>query len=406
MPKAKSKTRPHNERSRGISRSSPRGSVQASSAASHSLASTRMQLNESEAVPSPSPVAAEVSASQGMPVESLLPSQLLETLVAKVADEVSRRFAAVLPAQPTTPGSSQLTEVAVCSSSNTPQSTFASPPTNGSAPIRSSASPEDMASSVVQQSVANAAHSLTGLAVQAPLETPGQLFQSAGLPVDARVSEKLRAKIWSNEYIDFGSLLTNPAFENQYRLTFQGADSGPVPSLCLEPVSKPKKLQSVESWLHSFHVFVAIYTKKFPHEAPALMKYGEIIQDLAGRGHNWKFYDENFRFLRQAHHTSMPWDRIQGELWLKSQAFVKPLPPNIPPMSSQPKLDSIPRGYCFRFHKDKKCNPGCAYNHNCFKCEGSHPVTKCNFRGPSKQSRPRPLPANSFPNKPSNTNKS
>ena len=43
------------------------------------------------------------------------------------------------------------------------------------------------------------------------------------------------------------------------------------------------------------------------------MKYGEIIQDLAGRGHNWKFYDENFRFLRQTHYTTMPWDRIQGE---------------------------------------------------------------------------------------------
>ena len=297
-PKAKSKTRPHNERSRGPSHSSPRGSVQASSAASHSLASTRMQLNDSEAVPPPpsSLAAPRGSAAQGMPVESLLPSQLLETLVAKVADEVSRRFATVLPAQPTTTGSSQLTEVAACSSSSTSQSTFASPSTNGSAPIHSSASPEYIASSMVQQSVANAANSLTGLAVQAPLEMPGQLFQSAGLPVDARVSEKLRAKIWSNEYIDFGSLLTNPAFENQYRLTFQGADSGPVPSLCLEPVSKPKKLQSVESWLSSFHVFVAIYTKKFPHEAPALMKYGDIIQDLAGRGHNWKFYDENFSF--------------------------------------------------------------------------------------------------------------
>ena len=56
-----------------------------------------------------------------------------------------------------------------------------------------------MASSVVQGSVANAANSLTGLAVQAPLEMPDQLFQSAGLPFDARVSEKLRAKIWSND---------------------------------------------------------------------------------------------------------------------------------------------------------------------------------------------------------------
>ena len=91
MPKAKSKRRPHNERSRGPSRQS---SEQASSAASHSLASTRMQVNESDAVSSPSSVATpQGSASQGMLVESLLRSQLLQTLLAKVADEVSRRFA-------------------------------------------------------------------------------------------------------------------------------------------------------------------------------------------------------------------------------------------------------------------------------------------------------------------------
>ena len=121
-----------------------------------------MQLNESEAVPSPSSVAApQGCAAQGMLVESSLPSQLLETLVAKVADKVSPRFATVLPAQPTTPGSFQLTEVAACSSSSTSQSTFASPSTNGSAPIHSSASPEDIASSVIQQSAANAANSLT-----------------------------------------------------------------------------------------------------------------------------------------------------------------------------------------------------------------------------------------------------
>lgn len=82
--------------------------------------------------------------------------------------------------------------------------------------------PEEVASRVVQQSVATAADSLTGLSVQAPIEMPCQLCQSAGLSVDARVSKKLQAKIWNHEHIDFGSLLTNPVFENQYRLTFQG----------------------------------------------------------------------------------------------------------------------------------------------------------------------------------------
>ena len=28
------------------------------------------------------------------------------------------------------------------------------------------------------------------------------------------------------------------------------------------------------------------------------MKYGEVVQDLAARGGNWKFYDENFRIFK------------------------------------------------------------------------------------------------------------
>ena len=121
-----------------------------------------MQLNESEAVPSPSSVAApQGCAAQGMPVESSLPSQLLETLVAKVADKVFSSF---------------------CNSSSCSahHSWILSVNRGGcllifkhlavhlcltfyqwSAPIHSSASPEDIASSVIQQSAANAANSLT-----------------------------------------------------------------------------------------------------------------------------------------------------------------------------------------------------------------------------------------------------
>ena len=35
----------------------------------------------------------------------------------------------------------------------------------------------------------------------------------------------------------------------------------------------------------------------------------------------------------------------------------------------------------------------------CFNCEGSHPLTKCNFCDPSKQPSSRPQPANPFPTK-------
>lgn len=124
-----------------------------------------------------------------------------------------------------------------------------------------------------------------------PPQVPGQCFQSVALPVDARVTDKLREKIWKDEYIDFGSLLANPVYANRYQLAVQNPESGPFPSLYIEPITKAKKITSIESWLNCFHIFVGIYTRRFPHEAPALMKYCDTVQDLAVRGHNWKYYD-------------------------------------------------------------------------------------------------------------------
>ena len=137
--------------------------------------------------------------------------------------------------------------------------------------------------------------------------------------MDSRLSGKMWAKIWKDEYVDLGTLHANPGLVHQYQITINNSDNGFIPSLCLGPLAKHKKVTTNETWLSSFHVFVGAYTKQFPHEAPALMKYGEIIEDLAGRGHNWKFYNENFRFLRQPHHVALLWDQIHGELWLKSQ---------------------------------------------------------------------------------------
>ena len=44
---------------------------------------------------------------------------------------------------------------------------------------------------------------------------------------------------------------------------------------------------------------MGVYTRRYPVEAPLLIKYGEIIRDLAARGYNWRYYDVNFRNLRQ-----------------------------------------------------------------------------------------------------------
>ena len=67
---------------------------------------------------------------------------------------------------------------------------------------------------------------------------------------------------------------------------------------------------------------MGIYIKRYPHEVPALIKYCDFIQYLASRAHNWKFYDENFRFFGQTHHSALPWNRIHDELWLSHTRFL------------------------------------------------------------------------------------
>ena len=137
---------------------------------------------------------------------------------------------------------------------------------------------------------------------------------------------------------------------------------------------------------------MGVYCRKF-HEAPALMKYGEVVQDLA----NWKFYDENFRFMRQSQTTSFRWDCIHWELWMRSEqsSFPKVLQSSI-----KSRSDKKPFGYCFKFKKGIDSS-GCIYKHLCHKCKGSHIPKNCTFRGQktNKQNNhaPKVLQSNTRP---------
>ena len=68
------------------------------------------------------------------------------------------------------------------------------------------------------------------------------------------------------------------------------------------------------------------------------------------RGFNWRFYDENFRFLRQTQPSSFPWSGIHWELWMRAQHSNIGKPQSTPgfPKSSE---QSTPKGYCFKFQK-------------------------------------------------------
>lgn len=232
-------------------------------------------------------------------------------------------------------------------------------------------------------------------------------FNSMALPIDARVSAKIKAKIWANEFVDLGILLSPHQGEASYSLAINPAQNQGSPVLCLEPTTKGKAIQTIDKWMAAFQIFVAVYTSKYHCEAPALMKYAEVVRDLADRGADWQYYDTNFRLLRQEQHAGMPWDNAHWELWIRAQQFGRPNfgRPNFSRQLTHkraqgntfsPAAQSVPRGFCRKFHSGGACS-GCSYKHQCPKCNSVHPANKCNFR-PSRQPRSGTAPGASHTN--------
>ena len=194
---------------------------------------------------------------------------------------------------------------------------------------------------------------------------------------------KLKAKIWNNEYFELRALLTNTVHESRYQVTLARTTAEQLPSLYLEPIVKPRKIVTIQTWLSCFHIFIAIYTRRHPHEAPGLMKYCGVIQDLAASGFNWCFYDENFCLLNQAQPSSFRWCNIHWELWMRAQHSTASKPQTLPGCLRSHE-QGIPKGFCVKFHRGVQCVPGCAFKHLCYKFEGPQKVSQCNFRSQRK----------------------
>ncbi len=124
-------------------------------------------------------------------------------------------------------------------------------------------------------------------------------FNSVSIPIDARVNRKLKTKIWVNEFIEFGSLLKRGISEPSYHIAVSSSSvSQSNPTLSLEPITKSRPISNVENWTIAFQIFVGIYTSsKSLLDATSLMKYGEVVRDLASPRGDWRFYDTQFRCL-------------------------------------------------------------------------------------------------------------
>ena len=235
----------------------------------------------------------------------------------------------------------------------------------------------------VVQDLTGEGHTLTSTSITSGPETdhrPDKIHTLISVPLSSRVPDKIQSKIWANEYIDLGTLLSSLPGDPKYNFTVKSSGSN-QPVVSLEPVQNSKRITSIDQWTTAFQVFVAVYTIRFPDSAPGLMKYSATVRDLAAKNAHWRYYDENFRYLRQK--SLFPWDEVHWELWLQAHHMTKLSSSNNPPNSfNRQSKQPFPRGFCWKFHQGERCF-GCNFKHACFKCGGDHPATKCKSGKPT-----------------------
>ena len=111
---------------------------------------------------------------------------------------------------------------------------------------------------------------------------PQSTFTSISVSLSSRVSAKLKFKIFANEYVDFGPLFSS----------FRNNPNPNRSQITLEPLQNAKRIQCFQQWVSAFNIFVSVYSEKFTAETPRLMKYCEVVRDLAQEGGDWIWYDK------------------------------------------------------------------------------------------------------------------
>ena len=211
------------------------------SAPRHSLRSRANRGESSAATISAATVVATPAPSAG---PSSLPGDLLATLVSSVTAAVTEQLSALLPTYFAAPAAT----------SNTPP-----PTTSPAVPSASSTS----ATALVNDALAEVHSNISGQTCPCTIPEPSlpqQPFHSASLPLDARVPDKIKAKIWK-EFVDFSVLLSNPDPTTHYEINVRPLETGQPASLVLEPAAKSnKQIKNINDWLRAFHIFVYIYT--------------------------------------------------------------------------------------------------------------------------------------------------
>ena len=120
-----------------------------------------------------------------------------------------------------------------------------------------------------------------------------------------------------------------------------------------------------------------IYVENHPEAAQGLIKYMEVVREIARKKGNWWYYDHEFRSTKFL--VQIGWQMTHQELYVGAlldqslhdlqQGANSDMGQKVNSGIHQP---IVPVGYCAKFHLGNYCPLSCKYNHNCYKCNKLH----------------------------------
>jgi hypothetical protein len=148
-----------------------------------------------------------------------LDPELVQSIVYTVAAEVTRQLAATLPALTSPTDGFPATRSVSATPEPAEERRLSAPPL----PASSATTLVEGAIAAAHSRIAGAPQLLPTNVIPPSVSTPSNIFLSASLPTDSQISSKIKEKIWNEEFVDFGSLLSNQEQEI-YQISVQNVN--------------------------------------------------------------------------------------------------------------------------------------------------------------------------------------
>ena len=214
-------------------------------------------------------------------------------------------------------------------------------------------------------------------------------------PILPQIKKSLCKDIWKGKYVELSSLLPVNSASQSSNFTLQLDKHAHI---SIQPSTRCTKITSIEVWTSAFIRYVSVRTHKYPGETQQLLKYMEIIRDLATRcpGPAFQYYDNQFRLFRAS--VPLPWDRIHTEFWLMASTLntnthnPQSFRPSRPATQRRSFPSNRPKRFvdnvCWNFNKPTHCQRiNCPHPHICGFCRGPHTAFNCSYSSKEQASQ-------------------